>query len=89
MAPPHASEGGTLQSIPHYAPYELRGRGLPRISIPSVAVATQLLRRMCSHGLKARACTQAWLSAKEGKMVSIDVKIAFGSIAFQRKDIDK
>ena len=25
MAPPHASKGGTLRSIPHYAPNELRG----------------------------------------------------------------
>jgi len=29
MAPPHASEGGTLRSIPHYATYELRGVTLP------------------------------------------------------------
>jgi hypothetical protein len=25
LAPPHASKGGTLRSIPHYAPNELRG----------------------------------------------------------------
>jgi hypothetical protein len=38
VAPPHASKGGTLRSIPHYAPNELRG-------VPPLAF---------THGLKAR-----------------------------------
>jgi hypothetical protein len=31
LAPPHASKGGTLRSLPHYAPNELRGVTPPRI----------------------------------------------------------
>ena len=52
MAPPHASEGGTLRSIPHYPTYELQGVPFHRISI--LRSCRQLLRRTGSHGLKAR-----------------------------------
>jgi hypothetical protein len=64
VAPPHASKGGTLRSIPHYAPNELRG-------VPPLAFI---------HGLKARGFLRRRVSFNEGrkgKLIAFEIQSLF------------